>query len=294
MITPKFKVTQDTDFIYISIHVLHIRAKEIEFDVEGKEFRFFANPYYLRLKFPAEIVEDEESKAQFDVSEGCISVKLGKANKGENFPDLDLLSVLLATKTESREKVPKKSIIEVLDDNTETNYDSSQESEYETDWEIPQEIEEDIILKVNYGFNNQYNGWFVHADQTPNEINDIPEPESTTNKERGSIQKQKEDNDFNEEYYMNNYINDEEIEHVLKYEPWEDPIKKLAKKLSTIEIEKDELELHIEQYEDLALETSEESESEEDEDEENNRMKNENTENEEITQNMKKVLIEEL
>jgi protein SHQ1 len=59
------------------------------------------------------VEEDDESSAIYDPSSGTLLVKLTKKNHGEVFPDLDLLSKLLAP-TPSRSDNP---VIEVLEDN---------------------------------------------------------------------------------------------------------------------------------------------------------------------------------
>ncbi|OMJ28546.1 Protein shq1 [Smittium culicis] len=238
MITPKFQVTQDDDYIYISIFITHVKASNIEFDVDGNEFRFFANPYYLRLKLTGQVIETEDSTAKLDISEGKLQVKLSKLNKGQFFPDLDLLSLLLATRSEANDITSKNPlIIEELDDNSSDLKEHDNESDQDTDWEIPQSLEEvnfsllfiylfhhilpnmkfsDIIITATYGFNRQYNGWFTHVDQTANEINCIQSPETTSNSQRTSKQHELEDTDFNEDYYMSNFIDDDEIEPLIE------------------------------------------------------------------------------
>ncbi|OLY79711.1 Protein shq1 [Smittium mucronatum] len=216
MITPKFQVSQDDENIFITIFIQHVRAKNIEFDVDGNEFRFFANPYYLRLKLTGQVIETEDSTAKLDVSDGKLLVKLSKLNKGEFFPDLDLLSLLLATKTETLSANSNKPfIIEEIDSDLTSPVIEDYNSDTDTDWELPQTIEEEILIKASYGFNSQYSGWFVHVDETPNEINCIASPESTSNDQRVSMQYESEDLAFNEDYYMSNYIEDEEIEQLI-------------------------------------------------------------------------------
>ncbi|PVV04323.1 hypothetical protein BB560_001171 [Smittium megazygosporum] len=227
MITPKFEVTQDESFVFVVIHIFHFRANNVELDVNGNEFRFFASPYYLRLRFPGEVVEDTESKSELDISAGKIYIKLSKAVKGEHFPDIDLPSVLLASKINNKGNGKNKPLIEEIE--TETNNPDKDVEEEDLDWEITQTIEQDPILSVKYGFNNQYNGWFVHVNQTPNEVNDIAEPETTNNRARCEAQYSMETESFNEDYYMSNYIDDDEILLLLEYEPWFQKLSKTKK-----------------------------------------------------------------
>lgn len=72
---------------------------------------------YDRLYLPGSVVEDDDSKASYDPSSGQFTVTVSKETKGEHFPDLDLLTKLLARKGEtSRDTTapPKKPLIEVL------------------------------------------------------------------------------------------------------------------------------------------------------------------------------------
>ncbi|PVU95313.1 hypothetical protein BB561_001884 [Smittium simulii] len=216
MITPRFTVTQDDESLFINIHISHFRTQSVEIDVTGNEFKFFASPYYLRLKFPGEVEEDETSEAKLDAAEGLLAVKLSKINKGEFFPDLDLTSVLLATRTQMKELKPTTVLIEEI--NSTDNIALEPELEEDTDWELPQEIQENIISQSKYGFNAQYNGWFTHVDQTPNEINDIQNIENTSNSERINQQVELDNEMFNEDYYINNYIDDQEILDLIDFQ----------------------------------------------------------------------------
>ena len=54
------------------------------------------NPYFLKLNFSHNVVEDDDSAAQYDPSSGYLAVKLTKEMKGQIFDDLDLLAKLLA------------------------------------------------------------------------------------------------------------------------------------------------------------------------------------------------------
>lgn len=108
MITPQFSVRQDENRVYIDIRVLHIRSasKQIEFSVNDELFIFSLPPYYLRLRFPGpllsdedeQVIEDDQLKSQmsYDASTCVIHLSISKKNRGENFPDLDLVAKLLA------------------------------------------------------------------------------------------------------------------------------------------------------------------------------------------------------
>ncbi|CAG8506979.1 901_t:CDS:2 [Ambispora leptoticha] len=257
MITPTFSVDQDDNFIKISIHVPYVKSQDVEFYIENNEFKFCLHPYYLRLRFPGNIVEDDRAEASYDISKGDINVKLGKENPGEYFPDLDLLTKLLARRENTRDQEKRqfsKTLIEVVenkrehDDNDVESQMKQRLSEFDEgkqvsfkklidnnvnfysaflyllialdfDWEIEQEIpkQPELLITARYGFNGQYNRYFTHVQETCNEINEIKDPESSTFESRHRDRIEAEDLKFDEEYYMGDYTFDEEIKRVMNY-----------------------------------------------------------------------------
>ncbi|KAI9479108.1 hypothetical protein LPJ78_005575 [Coemansia sp. RSA 989] len=216
MITPRFSVRQDETSVYVEIHAPHVRAQTIEFDVEDDQFKFFANPYYLRLTFPGKVVEDEKSTASLDAASGNITVALSKQNPGEEFANLDLLTSLLATRREkeAESSQSKRPFIEEVG-----NIDSTLQEAYldeEFDWELPQQLNNDSLLKEMYGFNQQYSGYLTHVHSTANEINEVENPENDTAEKRRQTRIACEDAKFDEDYYMENYINDEFIQMLIQ------------------------------------------------------------------------------
>lgn len=70
------------------------------------------NPYFLRLSFCSEIVEDDHSSAVYDPSSGHLTITVTKHVKGEDFKDLDLLPKLLATEP----SLPRTPLIEFVNE----------------------------------------------------------------------------------------------------------------------------------------------------------------------------------
>ncbi|KAG9293678.1 hypothetical protein G9A89_019015 [Geosiphon pyriformis] len=224
MITPVFNVEQDNDFITIIIHAPFIKAQDVEFFIENNEFKFYLRPYFLRLRFPGNIVEDDRSKASYDIAKGDVIVKLPKETPGEQFPDLDLVTKLMARKGEYTHDRLKSPLIEAVGKNE--GFDKMQKEnllEYEEaihyDWELPQEFpsQPDLILTTSYGFNGQYNGYFTYVQETCNEINDIPDPEISTFESRRQIRLAAENPKFDDEYYMGDFVYDEEVKEIIKH-----------------------------------------------------------------------------
>jgi protein SHQ1 len=48
MITPQFQLDQNDEYIIVKIHCPLIKAQDVEFYVEGTEFKFYVRPYFLR------------------------------------------------------------------------------------------------------------------------------------------------------------------------------------------------------------------------------------------------------
>ncbi|KAI8979860.1 SHQ1 protein-domain-containing protein [Mycotypha africana] len=231
MITPTFKVDQDSDSLTITIKTPYVRAQDVDLYVEGCEFRFYLRPYFLRLHFPGNIVEDDLSKAVYDPSVGQFTIRVSKETKGEFFPDLDLLTKLLArTGESSKEKngtadqKEKKPLIEVVgsseNSNTEQQLgDEEIQDAIEFNWELPQELpsSSELYITSHYGFNDQYNGYFTHVHETMNEINEITDVEKSTTESRRQERLQKENSYFDEDHYCMDFANSNEIEELLKY-----------------------------------------------------------------------------
>lgn len=211
MITPKFTIRQDDNRVYIDIKTAHIRSsgRELEFQVEGDLFVFSLSPYYLRLRFPGRLLNDEDEKViddesfksttSYDAVNCVINISICKETPGEDFPDLDLISKLLArTKNpehagEAGEQKPKSLIQEidlpVADGTTSGDVDAHfsklQSEAEEFDWEITQEDpgrldEDDVNMSAGakYGFNRQHTGVIgVSLVNGGNDANEVAEPD---------------------------------------------------------------------------------------------------------------------
>ena len=136
MITPRFSCSQNDISVIVSAYCPAVRASEIEIHVDDTLLSLHVAPYFLRLNFPASVVEDEHSSAVYDPASGYLTLTLTKLNRGENFSDLDLLGKLLAPSAETQ-STPRKATIEVL---------SSQDTSGSTDGSDPGDTERKEIL----------------------------------------------------------------------------------------------------------------------------------------------------
>lgn len=207
MITPRFDVSQDDDFVRIKIHAPYIKASNIALEAAGDTFVFSLHPYFLRLRFPHNIIEDERLTSHYDVGSSTVYCTIPKEESGKYFEDLDMLSKLLSR----REHLTKPSV--------EEDITGSHSSDDEVDWEIEQHLPEDDPVKRNlYGFNNQYSDYIEVSLHTANEINLLPDPEHTPNGKRRAFLRTKTIDDFDEEHYLADFWDPEAVDELMRYE----------------------------------------------------------------------------
>jgi protein SHQ1 len=111
MITPRFSCSQNDRSVVVSVYCPTIRASEIEIHVSDTLLSLHVAPYFLRLTFPASIVEDDQSSAVYDPASGYLTLTLTKQSPGENFPDLDLLAKLLAPPPQNTRRGPAIEVV---------------------------------------------------------------------------------------------------------------------------------------------------------------------------------------
>ncbi|ELU44625.1 PIH1 domain-containing protein [Rhizoctonia solani AG-1 IA] len=218
---------------------------DVEIHVEGTLFSAHINPYFLRLNFPYPVLEDDDSSASYDPSSGTLTVRLTKETKGLHFPDLDLLTKLLAPRSaaalndEGRTKGP---LIEVLDSRSpdqlaeelddKLRLDLEQEHAAfvraaQNDWQIDQEAPDDELLDAGpsistctpYGFLNLHTGYFTNVIHTENEVNELgAEAENSTLARRRQLREASEEAKWDEEHYIADFVDDEIIKELMSTE----------------------------------------------------------------------------
>ncbi|XP_067024259.1 protein SHQ1 homolog isoform X2 [Acropora muricata] len=202
MITPVFDLSQDDDFVKLLIRTPYVKFSDVEFYIDGSEFKFYVKPYFLRLNLPGELIEDGRESASYDVDKGTFTVKLPKLNRGETFEGLDLLTTLLAPKRKAA--APSKPLIEQSGDygtgDQEKDDESNDDDDDEFDWEIEQQLP-------------------LFSQSELHEMAEIPHPETMSLADRRSSRKKAEDVKFDEEYYLADLFNVEQIQHLLDYKP---------------------------------------------------------------------------
>ncbi|KAI0003212.1 SHQ1 protein-domain-containing protein [Russula compacta] len=188
MITPRFSCSQDDSSVIVSAYCPAVRASEIEIHVDDTLFSLHVAPYFLRLDFPASLIEDDRSSAVYDPASG----------RGENFPDLDLLGKLLAPSAQSPPPAANA-------------------------WTIPQTVSDTLpaletSLRKHYGFLNAYTGYFLHVGTTENEINELgADAEILNPSERRARRLRHEEAKWDPEYYMADFADNKQIDELLAW-----------------------------------------------------------------------------
>lgn len=244
MLTPAFELHQEHSYLLLTIKAPYIKANDVEIYMEQNEFKFFVKPYFLRLYFPCEIIEDGREKAQYDISTGIFTIHIPKKNIGEEFPNLDMLTTLLAPK----KKHVTKPLIEVvctddtpsgktdnedcLDDNNKHQEEKEEDEEDEDDdmcWEVEQEVYQPKPLDgYSYGFASQTTGVFARLKDELFDVIDLPDPENTSPQERKMQRQHSENEKFDVEHYQADYLDDEYIQELIRYQtPWDVEYKRI-------------------------------------------------------------------
>lgn len=222
MITPAFDLSQEPNYLILSIRVPYTRTSDFDLYIDGTDLKFFAKPYFLRLTLPGRIIEDGREKAKFDIDKGLFTLWVPKETPGEHFEGLQMLTSLLAPKG-SRSAKPL--VEEVSTECSERVGDNEDEDEEDFDWQVEQEIyteksEEELSALQKYGFGNQRCGVFARLQKELSDVIDIKNPEGTSAAERRQARQEAEASAFSADHYLADLFEDGEIKGLLKFRPW--------------------------------------------------------------------------
>ncbi|KAH9934938.1 SHQ1-domain-containing protein [Fomitopsis serialis] len=242
MITPRFSCSQTDTEVVVKMYCPSVRASDVEINIDEKLFSVHVNPYFLRLNFSHPLKGDDDASASYDAGSGYLTVTLTKETPGQDFQDLDLLAKLLAPRPS--EQPPQQPVIEVLSsEDTAANEEDADEElarrtqrltleqeeilrAAENDWQLPQEVPQPLpqlktTPEYRYGFLDMHSGYFRHVTHTENEVNEIgADAETCPPSERRKRRLKHEDEKWDEEYYMADYVEDEYIQELLH---WQNP-----------------------------------------------------------------------
>ncbi|CAD6208199.1 GSCOCG00010451001-RA-CDS [Cotesia congregata] len=204
MLTPRFELTQDDKELTINIYAPYANIKDTEVYVEKTDFRFFSSPYYLRLKLPGEIVENDKSFGSYDCDTGKFLFRFSKVTPGEHFDNLDMITTLLAP---SKKKENLTANIEVIGNPAVAN-ECLDENSSSDEWYMPQKpagssLPINILMNApKYGFGNKIsNALGPFEEGWLKDVVDLPTPDSTLPTMRSSLRESDELNNFSDDHY---------------------------------------------------------------------------------------------
>ena len=90
-------------------------------------------------------MDDDHVNASYDISSGEMNIKIPKETPGEEFPDLDLLTKLLAPK--SANKVPERPLIEIIGGDDGDNKDDNELFEKEGERKPYENNNDDFLIR---------------------------------------------------------------------------------------------------------------------------------------------------
>ncbi|CAH0721147.1 unnamed protein product, partial [Brenthis ino] len=195
MLTPRFKLSQDANHVFITVHAPYTNIGETEIDVDGENFLFVSSPYFLRLRLPGRIIENDSSKGSYTCDSGDFSLTFDKETPGEHFENLDMITNLLAPRD-----IPdiNPNLVEMLEEDGVTI-----ESD-ETD-------EGDEYDKFGYGFASKVSTGFKDIGSEFPQIFELRVPERVAIEERNSLRQKYEDHKFSSDHYLADFFDEELI-----------------------------------------------------------------------------------
>ncbi|KAJ2950299.1 hypothetical protein O0L34_g11665 [Tuta absoluta] len=205
MLTPRFKLSQDENRVYITVHAPYTNISDTEVDVDGENFLFVSSPYFLRLRLPGRIVENEKSKGSYVCDSGDFNLTFDKETPGEHFENLDMITSLLAPRD-----IPNinPNLVEVLEEDGIT---------IEND-----KNEDDKSNKYTFGFANKISTEFQDIGSEFPQIFELKVPENVALEERHVLRIEHEDEKFSSDHYLADLYEDELIDPYLQAKPhWE-------------------------------------------------------------------------
>lgn len=220
MLTPTFDLSQNDEFLIISIQLPYAKISEIDIHYEDTDFIFYSKPYYLRLNLPGKVLYSVEPTFHYDVEKKVLTVKAEKAERGQLFEGLDLITKLLAPK---KNKFTASPMIEVIEGTENSHCDDEEEIDWSLDQKPCEELNVFNIHGDQCGFANSYSFSVFKMKEETKEIFDLEDPQGKQLSLRREERLKAESNHFDEDHYIADLYHDEEIQQLLKYRPeWED------------------------------------------------------------------------
>lgn len=197
MLTPRFKLTQDDSHVYINVHAPYTNIGDTEIDVDGENFLFVSSPYFLRLRLPGRILDNERAKGSYVCDSGEFNLTFDKETPGERFENLDMITSLLAPRD-----IPdiNPNLVEMLEEDGITLENDSEPANGN---------------KYTYGFANKISTEFSNIGSEFPQIFELRTPETVAIDERNILRIKHENNKFSADHYMADYFDGELLDPYL-------------------------------------------------------------------------------
>ncbi|KAM3144955.1 hypothetical protein pb186bvf_002960 [Paramecium bursaria] len=208
LIKPQFNLSQDDQFVKISLRLPYVKVNKSEFSILKNEFSFFLKPYLLQLQFEECLKEQEyPQKLVYDPETFNLDIYLTKLNVGEEFKNLNMLTLLQKDKKSKKpdnmkNKNPLIEVIGEVDDQVQINEDKA-------------------VNLFGYGFNQQYFNVFDDLEEELLELC-ILNPRDVPNKQRLAIGVNHIKNIFDPENYIDDLFYNGDIDQILEYKLFTD------------------------------------------------------------------------
>lgn len=191
MLTPRFKLTQDDNHIFVTVHAPYTNIGDTEIDVDGENFLFVSSPYFLRLRLPGRIVDDDRAKGSYTCDSGDFNLTFEKETAGEHFENLDMITNLLAPRD-----IPdvNPNLVEMLEEDGIT---------------LENDSDSENLEKFTYGFANKISNEFCSIGNEFPQIFELKAPENVAVDERNSMRMKHENDKFSSDHYLADFFDDE-------------------------------------------------------------------------------------
>ncbi|XP_038219628.1 protein SHQ1 homolog [Zerene cesonia] len=202
MLTPSFKLSQDENHVFITVHAPYTNVGDTEIDVDGENFLFVSSPYFLRLRLPGKIVENDRSKGSYVCDSGDFNLMFDKETPGEHFENMDMITSLLAPRD-----IPNvnPSLVEMLEEDGITIEEDQGEASSESN-----------SNKYSYGFACKISTDFRDVGSEFPQIFELRVPEKVSLNERHGLREQYENHKFSSDHYLADLFDEELISPYIK------------------------------------------------------------------------------
>ncbi|VDO01392.1 unnamed protein product [Rodentolepis nana] len=224
MLTPLFSLSQTNDELIMDLRIPLADLSLSEFLIEDDTLYFTAPPYYLKMKLPGSVYEDEDH-IKFEIDSGNLKAIMAKTNPGEHFNDLDLISRFMVTpKANNTQKVG----IQILDASEEAAEGATEYNWFAVPFDhtvsdAVEDCETAIgigVIKYPYGFAASKLGLFEKNSEAQLVL-DLKYADFVPPHKRHALQREALRGHFYKDHYMADYFEKEVVAPAMDQSiPW--------------------------------------------------------------------------